>query len=338
MKSFEPHRLLRNPHAQTIAYSLWPRKFPRLPRGVPREFETEPGTRTLGKCHWQQRPRQRPTLVLVHGLEGSCDSGYMMGLAERAFAVGWNAVRLNQRNCGGTEALTSTLYNSGLSCDSRAVLSALIEQDGLSEIFFAGYSMGGNLVFKMAGELASAAPPELRGVAAVSPSLDLAACADAVALPHNFLYQVRFVKSLKDRMRRKAELFPGRYDLAGLTRVRTLREFDDLITARYCGFRDAVDYYAQASALRVAGDIRIPALVLTSKDDPFVPFASFSAPSLAGNPWISVLAPASGGHCAFIARYRGDARFWAEQQVLEFCRRLSTLAPGPGDARDHPQE
>jgi uncharacterized protein len=336
MRSFEPNRLLRNPHAQTIACSLWPRKLARLPRGIPREFETEPGTRILAKCHWQERPRERPTLVLVHGLEGSSDSGYMRGLAQRAYGAGWNAVRLNQRNCGGTEALTRTLYNSGLSCDYRAVLSMLIGQEGLSEIFFAGYSMGGNLILKMAGELESAAPPELRGVAAVCPSLDLAACADAVALPRNFVYQFRFVKSLKDRMRRKAKLFPGIYDLGGLARVRTLREFDSLITARYCGFRDAADYYTQASALRVAGGIRIPALIVASKDDPFVPFASFSAPSLAGNPWITLLAPAHGGHCAFIGRHRGESRFWAEEQIMEFCRRLSSLARGREDIRDHP--
>ena len=338
MRAFTPHRLFRNPHAQTIAHSLWPRRFPRLPRGLPREFETEPGTRILGKCHWQSRPSQRPTLVLVHGLEGSSDSGYMKGLAERAYAAGWNAVRLNQRNCGSTEALTPTLYHSGLSCDYRAVLSALIEQDGLSEIFFAGYSMGGNLVFKMAGELGSAAPPELRGVAAVSPSLDLTVCADAIALPNNFLYQFRFVRGLKRRMDRKARLFPGRYDLDGLARVRTVREFDDLITARYFGFRDAADYYVQASALRLLGDIRVPALVLTSKDDPFVPFTSFSSPSLVGNPRITLLAPSRGGHCAFISRYSGEGRFWAEQQVIEFFRGLSALAPGLESVADRAEE
>src|ERR1700736_4610774 len=161
MQTFEPHRLLRNPHAQTFASAFWPRRFPRLPRSTPQEFVTEPGTSIRGECHWQAAPRERPTLVLVHGLEGSCESGYMLGLAERAFVAGWNAVRLNQRNCGGTELLTPTLYNSGLSDDYRAVLTELIERDSIREIFFAGYSMGGNLVLKMAGELASGAPHQL---------------------------------------------------------------------------------------------------------------------------------------------------------------------------------
>jgi predicted alpha/beta-fold hydrolase len=323
MKTFEPHPLLRNPHAQTFAYAFWPRRFPRLPRSVAREFEIEPGTRIRGQCHWQPAPQTRPTLVLVHGLEGSSESGYMLGLAERAFSAGWNAVRLNQRNCGGTESLTPTLYNSGLSGDYRAVLFELIERDSLPGIVFVGYSMGGNLVLKMAGELAAAAPPQLRGVAAVCPCIDLAPCADAVVLPENFAYEWHFVKSLKDRMRRKAKLFPGQFDLAPMSRVRTLREFDDVITAAYCGFTGASDYYARSSALRVVREIRVPTLVLTAQDDPFVPFASFSDPALTNNPYIALTAPRHGGHCAFIAKGNGEERFWAEARIMEFCRQVS---------------
>src|ERR1700693_4997380 len=182
MKTFEPHPLLRNPHAQTLVSSLLPRQFPRLPRSVARDFEVEPGTRIRGQCHWQTVPRERPTLVLVHGLEGSSESGYMRGLAERAFAAGWNAIRLNQRNCGGTESLTPTLYNSGLSCDFRAILAELIEKDSLPEIFFAGYSMGGNLVLKMAGEICGAGATQVRAGAGVCDCVELGVCADAVGL------------------------------------------------------------------------------------------------------------------------------------------------------------
>jgi predicted alpha/beta-fold hydrolase len=324
MQTFQPHFLLRNPHAQTLASAFLPRRFPRLPRSTPREFETEPCTRIRGECHWQSRPRERPTLVLVHGLEGSSESGYMLGLAERALVAGWNAVRLNQRNCGGTESLTPTLYNSGLSGDYRAVLIELTQRDSLSEIFFVGYSMGGNLVLKMAGELAGAAPRQLRGVAAVCPALDLALCVDAVGLPSNFVYQRHFVSDLKDRMRRKAKLFPGKFDLGPMARVRTLREFDDVVTATYCGFRDASDYYARSSALEVMGEIQVPALLVTAQDDPFVPFASFFEPAITKNAHVRLLAPAHGGHCAFISRYSGDDRFWAEARVMEFFKMLST--------------
>jgi len=323
MKPFEPHPLLRNPHAQTLALAFLLRRFPRLPRSVPREFEIEPGSRIRGECHWQKVPRERPTLVLVHGLEGSSESGYMLGLAERAFVAGWNAIRLNQRNCGGTESLTPTLYNSGLSGDYRAILNELIERDSLPQIFFAGYSMGGNLVLKMAGELGEGAPPQLYGVAGVCPCVELGICADAVGFPRNFIYQDHFVRSLKKRIRRKAKLFPGEYDLDPMVLIKTLREFDDKITARYCGFRDATDYYDRSSALQFADRIRVPTLIVTAQDDPFVPFSSFSDLRLTNNTHIRLIAPERGGHCAFISRYAGEVRFWAEACLMEFFANLS---------------
>ena len=331
MLPFEPHPLLHNPHVMTLAAAFWPRGFPRLPRPTERLFEVEPGTKLLAQCHSQREQQRHLTLALVHGLEGSSQSLYMLGIAEKAFAVGFNALRFNQRNCGGSERLTSTLYNSGLSGDYRAVLAELVDlsgRDALPEVFFAGYSMGGNLVLKMAGELGADAPRQLRGVCAVNPGLDLAACADAIAWPQNFLYEWNFIRGLKQRLRYKARLFPGRYPLDGLARVRTLREFDDAITAPAFGYRDAEDYYYRASALRVVGQIRVPTLIVAAQDDPFVPFASFRAPAIAANARITFVAPPRGGHCSFISRFAGEERFWAEARVVEFCRQHSALATG----------
>jgi hypothetical protein len=305
----------------TLVATRLPRRYARLPAPAERLFEVEPGTRILGHCHWQAEPRRHPTLVLVHGLEGSSASPYMPGTAEKAFAAGFNAIRMNQRNCGGTERLTATLYNSGLSGDYRAVLAELIERDALPELFFAGYSMGGNLVLKMAGELGEAAPRELGGVCAVCPSLDLAACADACDAPRNSFYRWHFVTNLKKRYREKVRLFPERYGLDGLERVSTIRGFDDVITAPHCGYRDAADYYHRASAARVLANIRVSALILTAQDDPLVPFASFRDPAIAGNPHVTLLAPEHGGHCGFISRRDGEERFWAEARVVEFCSR-----------------
>lgn len=326
MRRFEPHPLVRNPHLMTLAAHFWPRQLAGLPRAVPRLFEVEPGSRILAQCHWQSPPERHPTLTLVHGLEGSSDSAYMLGTARLALARGFNVLRLNQRNCGRTEDLTPTLYNSGLSGDCRAVLSELVERDALPEIFFAGYSMGGNLVLKMAGELGTHAPPELRALSAVAPALDLAASADAIAWPRNFLYEWHFLRGLKRRLHRKARLFPGRYALDRLRGMRTLREFDDAITAPCSGYRDAVDYYFRASAIRVAAQIRVPTLILTAQDDPFVPFASFGDPSVTANRHITFVAPPHGGHCGFISRHGGEERFWAEARVVEFCQQHSELA------------
>lgn len=328
MKDFISHRLLRNGHVMTIAASFWRRAYPRLPAGVPRLFQTEPGTQVRGDCHFGENPREHPTIVLLHGLEGSSQSDYMLGTAEKAWVAGFNVVRLNQRNCGGTERLTESLYHSGLSCDIRAVILELIGRDRLPEIFAAGFSMGGNLVLKMAGEFADAAPREVSGFVAVAPSFDLAACAAEIELPKNFLYERHFVTRLKRRMRYKAGLFPERYanGLNGdLARVSSVREFDDRITARFCGFRDAADYYAQSSAMRVVGAIRKPTLIVTAEDDPVVPFAMFANEELRGNPNISLVATRRGGHCAFISQESGEGRFWAEARVVEFCRTQSML-------------
>jgi hypothetical protein len=308
----------------TLAASLWRRRFPRLPAPADRLVESEPGTKLLVRCHWQAEPRRHPTLLLVHGLEGSSESGYMLGAADQAWQAGFNVARMNQRNCGGTAHLTPTLYNSGLSGDVRAVLNELVEREGLAEIFVAGFSLGGNLVLKMAGEMGERAPGELAAVAAVSPSLDLAACAAAIEQPRNWLYECYFVRRLKRGIARKARLFPQRFRLNGFASIHTIRQFDDRITAPYSGFRDADDYYFRASAFRVIGALRRPALIVAAHDDPIVPFTSFDRPEIRNHPWIQFAAPPHGGHCGFISRRSGRARFWAERVIVEFFRHRSS--------------
>jgi predicted alpha/beta-fold hydrolase len=318
-RTFEPHPLLRNGHLMTIASVFWQRNFA-LPAAEDRLFRLAEETQILGRCHWQAGARRdAAVLVLVHGLEGSSESLYMLGIAEQAYARGFSVVRLNQRNCGGTERLTPTLYNSGLSGDYRAVLEELAGGDGFDAIFFAGYSMGGNLVTKMAGELGGAAPAALRAVCAVCPALDLAACADALERADNFVYEKHFVRGLMKRYAYKAALFPERYRRDGFGPVRTVREFDEKITAPNFGFRDAAEYYEKSSARRVVGEIRVPTLVVTAQDDPFVPYAATAAAGVRENPAITFEAPEHGGHCAFISRRSGKDRFWAEKRIVEFC-------------------
>jgi predicted alpha/beta-fold hydrolase len=319
---FEPHGLVRNKHAMTIAAVYWPRRFA-LPQPEPRMFRVAEDTKLLAACHWQEGGRKDvPVMAAVHGLEGSCDSNYMLGIAEKAYQRGFHVVRLNQRNCGGSEKLTPTLYNSGMSADYRAVLKELADGDGFTQIFFAGYSMGGNLVTKMVGEYGNAAPRALRGVCAICPALDLATCADALNRRDNYFYQRHFVTGLMARYARKAALFPKIYSRDGFDKIRTVREFDDAITAPCFGYRDAQEYYETASARRVVGDVRVPMLMITAQDDPFVPYESFLAALVTENPAIQFVAPAHGGHCAFISRHGGTERFWAEARLVEFCDSL----------------
>ena len=322
--AFAPRAFLRGAHVQTLAAALLPRRHTLLPVEE-RLFNVEAGVadvQVLCHCHWQADRRAAATLVLLHGLEGSSAAQYVLGTAGKAWAAGMNVVRMNMRNCGGTERLAPTLYHSGLSADLGAVARELIAEDKLPRIFLAGFSMGGNIALKLAGEWGGEAPPEVRAVAAVSPAIDLAACADALHRPGNRLYEWNFLWGLKRRLRTKARLFPGRYETRGLRRLGSVRAFDDQVTARYCGFTGADDYYARSSASPLLERIARPTLILHSQDDPFVPLVPETRARLAANPHIRLVETAGGGHCAFLAAANGYDGRWAERSVVEFFSAL----------------
>jgi predicted alpha/beta-fold hydrolase len=310
-----------------------PRYFPRLPQPTVRYFDVDQDARVLAHCHWQPTPWEHATIVVLHGLNGSSDAHYMRGIATKAFARGMNVVRLNQRNCGNTEHLSAGLFHSGLTSDVRHVVEELIAIDGLAAIGVAGYSLGGNLALKLAGEYADAPPPPLKAVCAVSPIIEIGECVRALEQPANFLYQWNFVRDLKRRMRRKDRFRPGLFDLTKLGRIRTVRDFDEAYTAPYFGFADAEDYYHRASAMRVIDRVHVPALIIAAEDDPFVPSQPFHDPRVTDNPSITVCACAHGGHCGFVGSASAeDDGYWAEGQVVEFIESWARSSPGLGDA------
>lgn len=316
---FIPRRHLSGGHRQTLASFFLPRRIA-LPPSEERLIEVEPGVRILCHCHWQPDRQNALTVIIVHGLEGSSDSQYMRGIAGKGFAAGMNVVRMNQRNCGGTESLAPTLYHSGRSQDIAAVAQNLIQQDRISRFVLAGYSMGGNLVLKLAGEWRSAGPSQFRAVAAVSPAINLAASADALHEPANRLYEHYFLWKLRQRLRTKARFFPKRFDVTRLRGVSTLRDFDDKITAYYCGFAGASDYYARAAAANVLDQIAVPAFILHAADDPFIRILPETRAKISSNPNITFLETKTGGHCSFLAARDGDGYdgYWAENQVVDF--------------------
>ena len=237
LTEFVPRRGLSNGHLQTIVGNFLPRP-PLQTLTVAEEVEVDPadGSRVLCHCNWQPESRRAAclTLVMVHGLEGSSDSRYMQGIAARGWGAGYNVVRMNMRNCGETDALTPTLYHSGFSADVGAVVEHFVARFGLQHVALVGYSMGGNLVLKLAGEWGDRQP--FVAAAAVCPVIDLAPSSDALHQPWNRVYEWRFVRGLMRRFRLKASLFPDRATKRSLGPVRSLREFDNKIVARYCGF------------------------------------------------------------------------------------------------------
>jgi uncharacterized protein len=318
-EQFVPHRLLRNGHLQTVVGNFL-RRDNRLPAAEERLFQVAENAQVLCHCHWQPQRETRPTIVIVHGLEGSSFSQYVIGTGSKAWDAGMNVVRMNMRNCCGTEHLTQSLYHSGLSSDVGQVVRALTEQDKLQRIGLVGYSMGGNLVLKMAGEWGSNAPAELNAVVGVSPATDLAASVDALHLKSNRVYEWKFLINLMRRYRRKRRLFPQLYRSAGRL-PRTIREFDDLVTAPYSGFAGAQDYYTRAASSRVAEKIAVPTLIIQSADDPFIRMLPETRGKLLANPHVTLIETQHGGHCAFIAQPNGYDGRWAERRTIQFFLR-----------------
>ena len=329
---FQPRRWLRGGHRQTLGAFLLRRRF-NLVAPEERLIEVASGIKVLCHCHWQEDRTQPLTIIIVHGLEGSSESQYSMGTAEKALAAGMNVIRYNQRTCGGTDDIAPTLYHSGLSADIAAVARELIERDRISRLALVGFSMGGNLVLKLAGEWGSAvqtpeggkigsgAPPQFRAVAACCPAIDLAASAAALHEPGNRLYELYFLFNLRRRMIRKNRLFPGNYDLTRMRGMRSLRDFDHQVTAFYCGFESAEDYYARASAANVLDRISVPSFILHAANDPFIRITAETRRKIAGNPKIKFVETADGGHCSFVGVRNGDLDgYWAETQIVDFLK------------------
>jgi len=242
-------------------------------------------------------------------------------------------VRMNMRNCGDTEELTPTLYHSGRSADVSAVVEHFTRRYGLGGVALVGYSMGGNLVLKLAGEWGARSP--LIAVATVCPVIDLAPSADALHEPANRIYEWHFLRGLMRRAQRKASLYPGTYHLEGIGPVRSIREFDQKIVAPYCGYRDADDYYYRAASARVIDRVAVPTLVLQAKDDPFIRLFAETREKILANPFIDFVETSHGGHCAFLSRRSGDGVHWAEATLIRY---LQAAAEGgrqsvePGEA------
>jgi len=310
---------------QTLAAFLLPRRI-LLPAPEERLVQVAPGISVRCWCYWQPQNREQAlTLIVVHGLEGSTESQYMMGVARNGLAAGMNVVLMNQRNCGGMDDCAPTLYNSSLSGDVAAVVENVLVQDRVSRFALVGFSMGGNLVLKLAGEWGNDGPKQLRAVAAVCPAMDLAASADALHEPANRIYEYYFLQKLFRRIRIKARHFPGFIDMSRLRGVTSLRLFDDKITAFYCGFTGADDYYARAAAANVVDRIAVPTLIIHAANDPFIRMLPQTRERIAHNSNITYVETADGGHCAFLGEHNGDPEDdgrWAEREVVEFARQM----------------
>jgi predicted alpha/beta-fold hydrolase len=332
LKPFKALRLLSGAHRQTVGAYAWPRHN-RLKNTTTNDeerlFQVEDGVQVLAQCRWQANKIESPTMVIWHGMEGSTSSVYMWSTADKAFRAGFNVVRVNYRNCGGTEHLTPTLYHGGMSADLNRVIAELIARDELKYLYPVGFSLGGNMVLKLLGEYGNHPPAEVIAAAVVSPSVDLKASTDLIVKRSNWLYHKNFVTSLKNRIRLKSQLFPERYDATKVAEIKSIREFDEVYTSKANGFANAAEYYYKASSVRVVDQIRVPTLIIHAEDDPFIPFGPLVEKAFVDNPYLLLVKTENGGHVAFIsAGSKTEDRFWAENRVVEFCRLSEEVVNG----------
>jgi uncharacterized protein len=322
---FLPRRFLSNGHLMTIVGNYIPRVYT-LPVEESWFVEVEPASEgrrsTLLRCDCDWQPpevrREQLTVVLVHGLEGSSRSQYILGTASRAWTAGCNVVRMNMRSCGGTDELSPGIYHSGRSEDVAAVVDGLVQEHGLRDIALVGFSMGGNLVLKYAGEAGSAAPPELRAVVGISPLMDLAPSSKALHEPANRVYEWKFLRGMLRRFRKKVGLFPEIYSLDGVDKIKSMRDFDQNIVARYADFTDADDYYATVASSRWADRLAVPTLIIHAVDDPFIRMLPSTRRTLLSNRNVTFVETRYGGHCAFLSPERGSERHWAEKTLVSW--------------------
>ncbi|HEY7388548.1 MAG TPA: alpha/beta fold hydrolase [Bryobacteraceae bacterium] len=318
MIPFDP--LFRNPHIQTIAAHFWPRDGAerRFPVSA-RLYRTEPDVQVLVHSQWPRAPAGG--IVIVHGLEGSGEAGYVRGLCAAVLRAGFGAHRFHMRTCGGTEHLCPTLYHAGLTGDLASVVRQLC-LEGSAPLYLVGFSLGGNVVLKLAGELESEARDLICAVCAVSPPLDLAACVRRMGERENRIYERRFARNMRKRL-----AATRRYNRAELAALRSVFEIDDRITAPAFGFGNAETYYRTQSAAGYLNRIRVPTLIVHAKDDPLVPLESCQSALACGNPCINSWVTAHGGHLGFLGRK--PHRFWLEEAILEWvvCQNANQRAP-----------
>jgi uncharacterized protein len=332
VSSFQPHRFVRGGHLQTLVGYWFRRRLGWPLQAEDFQAESEDGSRLLLRATWQPGPRAaRPALLLLHGMGGSDASSYMLATGQHAFARGWHVLRMNMRGSGDALELDPRLYNAGRDADVVAALQAAAQH--APRLAVVGFSLGAGVSLLALGRRAALLPPGLAGAVAISPPLDLAACADALQRPANRAYQWYFMRGLRAGYNARQQRRPDLYAAGLADRLRTVREFDDVVTAPYGGYADAADYYAQSSAGPHLARVGVPTLLLAAEDDPMIPGESVrSWPVPAGGHVRREMYP-TGGHVGFVAS-AAPGWLWAAQRALDFLENEAlALSPAAGRER-----
>lgn len=271
-----------------------------------------------------------PVVLVLHGLEGSSERGYMRLALDHLFRRGLRGVALNFRSCSGEPNRTARFYHSGDTEDVGLALAHLRERFPARRFGALGFSLGGNVLLKYLGEGSDALQDEVGAAAAISVPFDLDQGARAIERgPMGHVYSYYFLQSLREKVHRKEALLRGLVDLEEVLSARTLREYDDAATAPLHGFSSAEEYYSRCSSSRFLPEVRVPTLLLQSEDDPFLPADALPRAAVAANPHLLPAFTAAGGHVGFVeGSVPWKADFWAEREAARYLATL--LDPDTG--------
>jgi predicted alpha/beta-fold hydrolase len=322
---FNPVGLFKNGHFQTIYNALF---YKPIDLENVKKLEIKIDEKNTIICDYNKSINNSTNtlVILVHGLEGSSQSNYIISTAQKLIKKGFSVLRMNIRNCGGTSHLSETLYNAGLSDDVKKIIDYFIDKYDYKNIFACGFSLGANTVLKMAGEYSSNYPKELKGVVAISPPLDLSESSEAIVLPRNMIYDDHYRKRLIKTYKNKKKFYPDNIDVGILKKIKNLKDFDDYITGPSFGYKNAEEYYRLNSSLKFLPDVNVSTLIIQSKDDPIIPFNSTIKAINLNNENIHFLITEYGGHVGFINSFSASKndidRRWAENRVVEFVEEV----------------
>lgn len=313
--SFKPAWWLRNSHLQTIWPALWRRKFKNLP--LERERIELPDGDFID-LDWL-RPREKvPTLLVLHGLEGSIESHYAQGMLQKVFDCGWRGVFMHFRGCSGEPNRLPRGYHSGETGDLKYIVRMLRERDPDVPIAAMGVSLGGNVLLKWLGETGAENP--LRAAIAVSVPFDLQKAAAHIQQGFSRFYQWYFIKYLRERLSKKFRGRPAFLDISHIHNMRTMYEFDENITAPLHGFTDAREYYIKSSSRQYLKHIQVPTLIIHAKDDPFMS-RDVIPEKHELSPKIRFELTEAGGHVGFVGgKFPWKPEYWLEECAAEFLR------------------
>lgn len=312
---FIPPAVYRGAHVQTIVPTLV-----RSVSGINYErhrMRTSDGD--FVDLDWSYAVKDRPAdsaAILCHGLEGSSDRAYMRGMAGVLNRSGIDAVSYNYRGCSGEPNLKTRVYTAGATDDLNEVVEFVRERGSYANIYLVGFSLGGNLVLKYAGDQGSSIDASIKGITAISVPCDLRSSAIELDKPKNRIYNLRFIKMLREKIRSKYSINPELKEI-DLDSIRTLKQFDDVVTAPLNGYKDAEDYWSRASSLNVLDRISVPTLILNAGDDPILGPGCYPQESAAANPHLFLEIPAHGGHVGFMHRPK-DQEYWHELRTARF--------------------